>query len=207
MGDDKKSYHHGDLKTSMIVVARKMLEEKGPEAISFRGIAREVGVSQTAPYNHFDGKDHLLSLVAAEGFRELYTSQLNACADTKSPEECVRALARDYVHYSCANPQLYRLMFGAGVVAWHQYPEVKEVAQQSYGPIVQALAQFLDLSDESKEQRLRLVSATFWSTCHGMSMLIIDGMLTPDKVLAESKEQLVEMITQLMTDQLKGLSS
>lgn len=204
MGNDGKSYHHGDLKSAMISVARAMLEEKGPEAISFRGIAREVGVSQTAPYNHFDGKDHLLSMLAAEGFRELHHSQLQACTDTDTPEDCLRAMARDYVNYSCTHPQLYRLMFGAGVVAWHQFPEVKEIALQSYTPILEALTEYLDLSDESKVQELRLVAATFWSTCHGMSMLIIDGMLTPDKVLADSENQLIEMMTALMTDQLKG---
>src|SRR5437868_3207066 len=44
----RPSYHHGDLKAALLAAAGRLLEEEGAEAVSFRAIARDVGVSQTA---------------------------------------------------------------------------------------------------------------------------------------------------------------
>src|SRR5258708_5639969 len=103
----RRGYHHRDLRSAMITAARKMLERDGPEAISFRAIAREVGVSQTAPYNHFRSKEHLLAIVAGTGFRELEASQRNAAASASSDDERIKALGRDYVRFACTRPQRY----------------------------------------------------------------------------------------------------
>ena len=68
------SYHHGDLRAALLASAARLLEEEGAEAVSFRAIARDVGVSQTAPYNHFDSKEHLLAKVAETVELELPTA-------------------------------------------------------------------------------------------------------------------------------------
>jgi AcrR family transcriptional regulator len=40
----------------------------GIEKLSLRGIARSVGVSQTAPYRHFKDKTELLAEIATQAF-------------------------------------------------------------------------------------------------------------------------------------------
>src|SRR5258707_4828946 len=120
----ERSYHHGDLPTALIVEARRMLEQAGPESISFRAIARGAGVSQTAPYNHFSSKEHLLATLATSGFRELEDSQAAAARGARSDKARIERLARAYVRFACRQPQLYRLMFGVGVPSWHALPQV-----------------------------------------------------------------------------------
>ncbi|MGU3498344.1 TetR/AcrR family transcriptional regulator [Mycobacterium sp. C31M] len=44
--------------------------ERG-EAFSIRAVAREAGVSPTAPYRHFPDREALESAVAAQGLRDL----------------------------------------------------------------------------------------------------------------------------------------
>lgn len=46
-------YHHGNLKLALLDAAIAQIKEVGIEKLSLRGIARTVGVSQTAPYRHF----------------------------------------------------------------------------------------------------------------------------------------------------------
>jgi hypothetical protein len=52
----KASYHHGDLRSSLLDAANAMLKEHGIEGLSLRKLADRVGVSRTAPYHHFKDK-------------------------------------------------------------------------------------------------------------------------------------------------------
>jgi AcrR family transcriptional regulator len=49
----ERSYHHGDLRRSLLVAAEAELEEKGIEGFSLRGCAKRAGVSHAAPAHHF----------------------------------------------------------------------------------------------------------------------------------------------------------
>ena len=71
MTKSSKSYHHGNLKQELILCACRLCEEYGYESLSMRSIAKESGVSQTAPYRHFDTKESLYASVAMEGFKKL----------------------------------------------------------------------------------------------------------------------------------------
>jgi AcrR family transcriptional regulator len=194
-----KAYHHGDLKAALVAAASAMLEKEGPEAISFRAIARAVGVSQTAPYNHFEGKEHLLATVAEAGFRELHRSQVAAGAAARTPAARVLALGEAYVAFARAHPQLYRLMFGVGILDWRAYPEAAAAAEAAYGPLQQAMAAHLGL-DGSAGPALATASITAWSVVHGLAMLIIDNKIDPSEAGLGGAEALTAEVTSwLMT--------
>ena len=53
MKENNKKHHHGDLKSALIDAGLTEVEEKGLESLSLRSIAARVGVSHTAPKNHF----------------------------------------------------------------------------------------------------------------------------------------------------------
>ena len=64
-------YHHGNLKENLIQQAVLACEESGWENISLRNLAKQLNVSQTAPYRHFETKEDLLAEVAAKGFEKM----------------------------------------------------------------------------------------------------------------------------------------
>ena len=172
-----RGYHHGDLRSALIAEARKMLEKAGPEAISFRAIARGTGVSQTAPYNHFASKEQLLATLAAIGFRELEASQAAATKKAGSAEAQVERLGRAYVRFACGHPQLYRLMFGVGMSNWRALPEVASAKKASFGPLQRALAAYLAANGRDDTAAVEAAAVTAWALAHGLSMLLIDGAL------------------------------
>ena len=51
-----KRYHHGNLREALLDTAIEQLQKVGVENLSLRALARAVGVSQTAPYRHFEDK-------------------------------------------------------------------------------------------------------------------------------------------------------
>src|SRR6185436_19505734 len=63
-----RPYHHGDLRTAVLAAAEKILEKDGVDALTLRAVARAVGVSHTAPKNHFGDLEGLLSELAAVGY-------------------------------------------------------------------------------------------------------------------------------------------
>jgi len=172
-----RSYHHGDLPSALIAEARRMLEKAGPESVSFRAIARGAGVSQTAPYNHFTSKDHLLATLATIGFRELEAAQATATKGAVTVNEQIDGLGRAYVRFACWHPQLYRLMFGVGMFNWRARPEVAEAKKASFRPLQETLAASLMTAGGNGAATMETAAVAAWALVHGLSMLLIDGAL------------------------------
>ena len=64
------TYHHGDLRDALVQAALAEVDHGGPEAISIKALAKQLGVSQPAPYRHFADREALLEAVTAEAFRQ-----------------------------------------------------------------------------------------------------------------------------------------
>src|ERR1700754_291426 len=76
----RRTYHHGDLRRTLISTALALVEEQDVSILTLREVARRAGVTHSAPYHHFPTKDALLAALAEDGFRVLYTEQLQAAA-------------------------------------------------------------------------------------------------------------------------------
>ena len=100
-------YHHGDLAETLMEAALTHIAANGTERLSLRALAREAGVSSTAPYRHFPSKRCLLAALATRGFRELKRSMSDAVDAATTLEERFAAMGRTYVNYAVANPTSY----------------------------------------------------------------------------------------------------
>ena len=67
----RDTYHHGDLRRSLIEAAEILLEARGAAGLSLRAVAKRAGVSHAAPYRHFHDKAALLDAIAQTGFERL----------------------------------------------------------------------------------------------------------------------------------------
>ena len=76
----RPTYHHGDLRNSLIRAALTLVAERGVDGFSLRGAARTVGVSPSACYRHFADREALLAAVAHEGLDTLAEAMRVAAA-------------------------------------------------------------------------------------------------------------------------------
>src|SRR6476646_9579187 len=76
----RPTYHHGDLRNSLIRAALGLVAERGVEGFSLREAARTVGVSASACYRHFADREELLAAVAHEGLDTLSEEMRTAAA-------------------------------------------------------------------------------------------------------------------------------
>lgn len=95
------TYHHGDLRATLLRAAARILEKQGPEAISLRDLARSADVSHNAPYRHFPDRESLLAALSDEGYEQLAAAMHG---------KAWRDQASAYVRFALSNPQRFRLM-------------------------------------------------------------------------------------------------
>lgn len=88
-----------------------VLEERGANALSLRELARDVGVSHTAPARHFADRRQLLEAMAVEGFGLLATKINDAIASTSDPTVQARLVAQAYVGFAIEKANLVDVMF------------------------------------------------------------------------------------------------
>ncbi len=106
----RTGYHHGDLRRTLVRIARAQIAESGAHSMSLASLARRAGVSQPAPYRHFAHRNALLEAVTTEGFEE-FAAALTAAAAAGGRDGALKAMALAYVAFGEVNIELYRLMF------------------------------------------------------------------------------------------------
>ncbi len=154
----------------MIAAARALLDEGGPDAVGLREAARRVGVSPTATYRHFKDKEALLAAVAAEGFREFGA----ALAASQSGGNPFSAMGVAYVDFALANPGMFQLMFSPLLAARIDDPELGPAANAAFA-LLRRGVQANPPGPFGGDVNAAAIAA--WSLVHGLSRLILDGVL------------------------------
>lgn len=175
-GRGQPSYHHGDLRRTLLAAARRTLERHGVEALSLRELARAANVSHNAPYRHFPGRADLLRALADVGFAEL-AAALAAVEPHADADRRLVEMGVVYVRFAVAQPRLFALMFGArgGRAAAgsraRRAPDDESAAvrRRSFALLAEQVA--ADGGD-GEADRARTLAA--WALVHGLAHLLID---------------------------------
>ena len=168
------AYHHGDLRDTLMTAAVAHIEQGGTEKLSLRALAREAGVSPTAPYRHFPTKTCLLAALATEGFVELGTAAERVVQGSfGSARARVVALGGGYVEYALAQPVKYRLMFGGLLTDFSAYEDLMIAAEACYQRVLGVIAEGIERGEFIDAPATELGAAT-WSAFHGIASLLID---------------------------------
>lgn len=186
----KPSYHHGDLRQTLLEAATDMIGENGIEGLSLRKLAERVGVSRTAPYHHFKDKNELLCAIAEEGFRQRHIqAELNFNDESRPMRDRFRSFVHGYVQFAHENPELYELMFGRAI--WKQKKSTEELRKAAY-PCFQHQVEMTKAWQEmgllEREENTLRLSQVIWGTLHGITKLLIDGIYTDTSQVEEMCE-------------------
>ena len=169
----KGTYHHGELPDRLMELAVEAIEIRGTEALSLRALAREAGVSATAPYRHFPSKRCLLAGIATQGFRQLTAKMGEQLAEVDATNERFIAMGLAYVEFAVTNPVPYNLMFGSVIADLSDYSMLQEASEESYAQLLKELRTLIE------EYKLDITAielgGVVWSGVHGMASLMINS--------------------------------
>ena len=171
-----------ELVDDVVEMARRHLAEGGPDAVSWRGIAREVGVNPASLYTYFDGIEDLLTAVILDSFVRLaraVTAASDAAADL-DPLEQVMACAHAYRSWAIEHPAEFNLVFTDRIPGYEAPPDGPTVAIQAeiFGPFVAALDALHGTPSTDTGVRVSADDRiALWGLMHGLVMLEINHHL------------------------------
>jgi AcrR family transcriptional regulator len=151
-------------------VAEQMFASHGPEGVTMRQLAAELGVSSMTPYRYFKDKDAILAAVRRRAFTRFATAM----------EEAIRAAAgtqpdRAYLEYALANPAAYRLMFDTYQPTFHEYPDLLAAMERARATMTAGWREQAKAGRVSGD--VELIGHLHWSAMHGAIMLELAGLL------------------------------
>ncbi len=171
-----RPYHHGDLRRALVAAALDLVRTRGIEGFTLREAARQVGVSQTAPYRHFPTKEALLAAVAEEGFRALHRRLEEAgAAAGPDPLARLRALGEASFDFHVADAARFRVMFGPAARK-DRYPALAEAWGGVNAMLLEALVS-CQRAGEIRDGDPLEIGLTTAAMVHGLAALVADGQL------------------------------
>lgn len=201
----RDSYHHGDLRNALVEAAAGLAERGGPDAVTIRAAAREVGVTPTATYRHFGGQVDLLDAtkeLALAGMAHAVADYLAEIPKDGDPVEIavrrLEASGRGYIRFALERPGLFRTAFCRTPLQ----DGGRQLSQAGpYALLSQLLDELVEVGHIDPERRVDAEAAA-WSTVHGLSMLLIDGPL--QGLSPDAREDVIDRTLAMVSRGLGG---
>lgn len=197
----RRTYHHGDLRKALLDATLAIVRRDGPTAVTLRDVAARAGVSEAAPYHHFESKSHLLLAVAAEGYRALSERMAAAAARAATTHERLIAIGAAYVEFALAEPGYFRMLFGAHVVELVAHPAadaveaVKQAGRSAASHLREGVAALI--AETETPVSARDLERVLWAQIHGLAWLVLEQEFHPQPSTAEAvalARQAIELV-------------
>src|SRR5689334_185097 len=120
-----------DFRERLCAAAERLFAEHGPDAVTMRQLATELGVSPMTPYRYFRDKQEILAAVRAAGFGRFAETMERARASGGSARAKGAAVGDAYITFALENPHTYKLMFDLNQPDEQDYPELVEAARRA----------------------------------------------------------------------------
>ena len=161
----KTSYHHGNLKNTILDEVLELLNYKNFDEISFRSISRNIGVVSSAPYNHFKDKKHLIKEVILLGEKKLLNVIVLEKKKSKLPTDQLRLIAKAYLNFASEEKALFNLMFSK---------DNKELLHLCEKIVLQFKSVIVEKFKKGKRFKLTAKGSaiTAWSMIHGIAVTL-----------------------------------
>jgi len=171
----KRSYHHGNLRQVLLDAGVALIGEVGPKGFTIREVARRAGVSHNAPYRHFQSKEELLAVIAAEGFERLALAMKEHAASGVTAVERLRLCGCGYVDFALRWPQHFVVMFDLPSVPG-QHPRREIVGKNAFETLLEFIIDSQKQGSLPRGDPLPLALMA-WSLVHGIAKLATSGNL------------------------------
>ena len=197
--DLNRTYHHGDLKRALLDETARILREEGEEALSLRRLATNLGVSRTAPYNHYKSKEGLLCAVAEEGFRrfKLAMDRVEKSQRFHDGRSMMHAYVSAYVAFARDNQEYYDLMYGRS--SWQSDEHSKSLSNAARSTLREFIERLKRRQAQNQvKQGVDVVqfAQLYWGTLHGISRLLLDGVYTKSASVQKLCDGAADMLWQ-----------
>jgi len=173
----KKPYHHGDLKNSLIEAGKRILAKEGVNGLSLRKVARQAGVSHSAPYAHFTDKQALIAAISTDGFQLLYEKLAETIQRYHDdPHRQLIESAWTYIQFAVDEPDTFKIMFSEVLEREKDYPAFVDVSQRTFKLVEQIVASCQE-GGILRTGAADVMAVVVWGLVHGIISLVTMGQV------------------------------
>ncbi|SDE12278.1 transcriptional regulator, TetR family [Dyadobacter soli] len=153
-------------RSKILKTALEIVKNDGWPGLSMRRIAEKINYTPPVIYDHFEGKDAIITELTANGFRKLYAAIKKARALSLPAHQRLEAMWKAYWNFAVSNQELYRSMYGVEVSCsamkegFHKATEIPGL----FGEVIREILPGETASDELVGAKYYM----FWSTVHGL---------------------------------------
>ena len=191
---ENRPYHHGNLRNALIGAGLELINTEGEENLSLRKVALKCGVSNAAPYAHFNSKDEFIAAIQ-QHIMDLFTSTLEQTvemyADTPN---ILLMLGTAYVKFFYKNPLYFDFLFSrkniqinlsldcAGEKEIPPLKILKQIATQTFRKI--------DMPESVMQNKI----IAMWALVHGLSAITTMPNVEYDKDWETRIEEIIQSL-------------
>ena len=164
----------------VVASALQALRGGGPDALSMRRLAEDLGVSYQVVYSRVGGKADVVRAVHDDGF-DVVRRRVAALPERAGSAELVHAVARDYLAFAVAEPILFSVMFGNPVPEFVRDDDARAVELDAFRSCwVVAVRAWLVEQDLPSGDRVAVRLAwRLWTAVHGITVVHLAGHQSP----------------------------
>lgn len=159
----KTKYHHNNLQETAILRALEVVDALGPDGLTLRGLARDLGVTAAALVYYFGNRAGLRHAVAQRVHEQMRPFILINTGGSRAAA-AMELAARRWVDFAVAYPHRYRMAFGEGFRGNTCFRSVRRMWNHSTRRVV------------SVAQKAGLMLAANPDTCGSVSFAALHGL-------------------------------
>ena len=181
--ETRRTRQRHELVHDIVSQARRRLEAGGPTAVTFRGIAGDVGVSAPALYTYFPSLAELFTELIVQSYQALATSVASSVAAAKGLSLGDRLAAGPvaYRRWAIEHRQQFNLIFFDQIAGYAAPPDGRTVEAQTgvLRPIAAEYAAARDrtIDDMLSDDDLLDDFLAWWGAFHGIVALEVNHHL------------------------------
>lgn len=172
--------------------AEKIYRTEGAEALSMRRMAGDLGVTATALYRHYKGKEDLLDAVADRGFEEL-AGNFRVAMKKRTARSRLLALFETFRTFALERPALCDLMFFRRRAGARRFPGDFTPGSSPTGDILVGLLTELRVKEPLD------ASLVLWAEAQGLMSLQRAGRFESDTAFRRAWDRSFERLLALVS--------
>jgi AcrR family transcriptional regulator len=203
----KKGVSVGTTAERIAETALRILEASGPDEVTMRRVAQEVGITPMAIYHHFRSREDLLRAVTEAEFQQLLSSIEARRAKARRSRTKDRStnmqieLMEGYIDYALARPRLFDYVFARPRTGARRYPaDFRARKSPTLNVIADELSEGIRTGDLRKADVWEIAFG-LWAHVHGYVALYRAGRIDL------SEKRFREMCRRSMERLMNGLKS
>ncbi len=188
-----KPYHHGDLRNSLIESGIELINQEGTKQFSIRKVSALCGVSQAAPYSHFQSKEDLLESMqdyVIKQFIEVLENTIQSCENQKDLSTLVQ-MGKSYVMFFINNPQYFHFLFSQTCMEVNL--SIDSDGRASFPPfeLLKTIALSIFREMGMPKDKMEDVIISLWATVHGLASIATMKNVRYDKAWENKIEDII----------------